>query len=148
MQPGDLLSKFRVAGRPSLNCRELSMRPEDLPSSSDNLPCGHRTFCHNPSAFRATESSSIKCHQLSVIPVDFPSHSVSFSYSRCHRKSDSPTLRYPHVEFPRIFSIRIPNILRICSIPKVPPCGIWYPLRSLLINDLLLCARRLRHIFD
>ena len=40
---------------------------------------------------------------------------------RCHRKSDSPTLRYPRIEFPRIFGIRIPNILRICDIPDGIP---------------------------
>ena len=40
---------------------------------------------------------------------------------RCHRKSDPPTLRYHRVEFPRIFGIRIPNILRIIGIPEGTP---------------------------
>lgn len=51
----------------------------------------------------------------------------------CHRKFNSHTLRYLRVKFPRIFSIQIPNILRLCGIPEgtlsqnmVPPSFITY----------------------
>ena len=69
-----------------------------------------------------------------------------------------PPLRYPCVEFPRIFGIWISNILRICPlllegdqggcIPKGTPSQNMVPPSSSLIDDLLLCTWQLHHLFD
>ena len=103
MQPGDLPSnfhtarrhftpsvKFSVAGRPSVNCCQLSMRPGDLPSTSVKLQCDQEIICELSANFHAAgrpsvnfrqhfvwSGDSVKCHQLSVQPGDLLSTYVN-----------------------------------------------------------------------
>lgn len=66
----------------------------------------------------------------------------------CRRKFNSHTLRYLHVEFPRIFSIQNQISSSYVVSPKVPSCRIWYPLLLPLIVNLLLWAWWCQHIID
>ena len=60
----DILSTFHIAGRPSVNFSQLSIRSGKLLSSPINFPCDQKTFCKLLSTFRWRG--------------DFPKTSISF----------------------------------------------------------------------
>ena len=73
-----LLSTFHAPSRSLLNLCQISVRPENLPSTFFNLPCGQEIVCHLPSRFRAAGRLSVNFRQLSAWMGDLPTTMSTF----------------------------------------------------------------------
>ena len=128
---------FPCGRGPSINFHQHSMRPRNLPLTSDNIPCGRETLCTLPSALCAAGKHSVMVCQLSVqlghlssSSVNFPCHLNAF----CPLPSTFSVTGRPSVNFVSLLCCRetfnqVPSIFRevrrpfvslpFCRVPSV-----------------------------
>ena len=93
---------YLVAGRPSVNFRQISLRHEEPSSNSDNFPCLSETFHELPSTIRAGGRLSFKFLCIRKTFCHFPKTSVNVSCSQktfCHFPSNFRDPRRSSVGF-------------------------------------------------
>ena len=95
-------SSFHASGGPSNKFCELSVHPQDIPSTSDNIPCVRGTFCELPVPSWVRPSTSVKylCVRKTICQLPTTFHaSAGLHVYFCHLSTCSRVRSSTFVNF-------------------------------------------------